>query len=276
MTDEPRTGRVSDLPPPNLTFERDELVRALGRAESSELVELRRRAEALQVENDQLRAQIAADGAVRDLLLRVEQLERSRRELLATAGRSGSLSARTPEPNAESDVEFVELASLFVAANQLHSSLVPRRVLRRLKEVLSQLVGARSYALYILSRDGREPGLVPIAWEGLTSPPPHASGEAGELAAVLRAGSARVCEGDPSQGSLAAPSAVLPLRLDEGPVGLVVIYATHAHKQAFGTLDFELFKLVGLHGAVALASAALYAGSHGRLLGPEAFSEFTT
>ena len=61
--------------------------------------------------------------------------------------------------------EFANLANLFVASNQLHASLSPRGVTRRIKEVLAQLVGAERYCMYFSNPDRTE--LVPIAFEGV-------------------------------------------------------------------------------------------------------------
>ena len=277
MTDDSshRGDRRSDLPPPNLAHERDELVRSLAGRHRSPLSEdaesvLRQVAE-LEQENAQLKAQLEAHDAAGELLARISRLEDEKRELLSRARQSEATSAHVSDRFREMENEFSDLASLFVATNQIHSSLVPRRVVRRAKEVLGQLLGAGTFGICVLDREHSE--RVPIAWEGLATRPASVSAETGILAAALRDGTAAVCEGDPSQGTVAQPCAVLPLRLDEGPVGLIVVYSTLPHKQAFSTLDFELFKLLGQHVAVALAGSSLFAAAQGKPPGPEEFSE---
>ncbi len=277
MTDDSshRGDRRSDLPPPNLAHERDELVRTLaGRHRtplSADAESVLRQVADLELENAQLKAQLEAHHAASELLERVSKLEDEKRELLSRAQRSEATSAHVSDRFREMENEFSDLASLFVATNQIHSSLVPRRVVRRAKEVLGQLLGAGAFAIFVLARDRGE--LVPIAWEGLLKGPAPVSAETGAFAIALRDGTAAVCEGDPSQGSTEEPCAVLPLRLDEGPVGLIVVYSTLPHKQVFSTLDFELFKLLGQHVAVALAGSSLFAAAQGRPPGPEEFSE---
>lgn len=277
MTDDSshRGDRRSDLPPPNLAFERDEVVRTMaGRHRtplSADAESVLRQVAELEDENAQLKAQLEAHHAARDLLERVGRLEDEKRELLSRAQRSEATSEHVSDRFREMENEFSDLASLFVATNQIHSSLVPRRVVRRVREVLGQLLGAGKFAIFVSARDRAE--LVPIAWEGLAKAPAVASAETGPLATALRNDTAAVCEGDPSQGSVDDPCAVLPLRLEEGPVGLIVVYATLPHKNAFSTLDFELFKLLGQHVAVALAGASLFAAAQGKMSGPEEFSE---
>jgi len=61
--------------------------------------------------------------------------------------------------------DFANLANLFVASSSLHSSLSPRAVTRRLKEVLEQLVGAEQFGVYLATHEGRT--LAPIAVAGL-------------------------------------------------------------------------------------------------------------
>jgi hypothetical protein len=279
MTDDSshRGDRRSDLPPPNLAHERDELVRSIAGRHRTPLSEdaqsVLRQVADLEDENAQLKAQLEAHHAARDLLERVSKLEEEKQELLSRAQRSEATSAHVSDRFRDMENEFSDLASLFVATNQIHSSLVPRRVVRRAKEVLGQLLGAAQFAIFVLARDRSE--LVPIAWEGLAKAPAAASAETGSLARALRDGTAAVCEGDPSQGSAEEPCAILPLRLDEGPVGLIVVYATLPHKQAFSTLDFELFKLLGQHVAVALAGASLFAAAQGKVSGAEEFSELS-
>jgi GAF domain-containing protein len=160
-----------------------------------------------------------------------------------------------------------------VASNSLHSSLSPRAVSRRVKEVLEQLVGAEQFGVYLSVDDGR--ALVPIAVSGLGSEPPTtevlSEGPVGEVA---RSGAARIDdECDPSKGTVESPPAVFPLQIDDNIVGVVAIFRSFAQKTKFSTVDFELFKLLGQHAAAALMSSGLYAQAERKLPGPEAFGD---
>src|SRR5690606_17698195 len=120
---------------------------------------MRDRAVTLEGENRRLRAQLEADDAVAKLLSKVEALEAERRELVCRTEKAEKEKDSFDERFDEVENEFASLANLFVASNQLHASLTPRGVVRRIKEILAQLVGAEVYAMYIISSDGK--ALVP-------------------------------------------------------------------------------------------------------------------
>ena len=202
--------------------------------------QMRDRLRELEAENTRLRATVEADAAIRDLLDKIERLEQEKRELLSRYQQAQAVSTQFSARAQEVESEFANLANLFVASNQLHSSMSPRGVTRRIKEVLAQLVGAERYCMYLANADQTE--LVPIASEGIAgdklntlridSPP---------IGDVLRTGQAFVDEeGDPSRGTLEQPSAVVPLSVDEKVVGVIAIFATLSQKRKFDTIDFEL------------------------------------
>lgn len=271
----------SDAPGPDLGAERDQLLRTFTRGGllTREFVE---QYEALQgallelrSENGRLRSIVEADDAIRDLIRKIEALETEKRDLL---GRFARVEARTSDFDSrlhDLEDDFANLANLYVASNSLHSSLSPRAVTRRLREVLEQLVGAAQFGIYLSTRDGRT--LHAIAEQGLgaEAPTPEAL-VAGRVGEVARSGVARIDDdADPSQGTLQSPPAVFPLQIDDNVVGVVAIFRSFEHKKRFSTVDFELFKLLGQHAAGALMSAGLYAQAGRRLPGPEAFAEVT-
>lgn len=237
---------------------------------------LQHRLRDLEAENAQLRAKVEADGAIRELLEKIERLEHDKSELLSRFHQAEAVSSEVSERFREVETEFADLANLFVASNQLHSSLSPRGVTRRIKEVLAQLVGAERYCMYLISPEGSE--LVPIASEGV---PGHElvtvrATSKGRVGEVLRTGSAMIDEEtDPSQGGFDAPAAVIPLSVDDKVVGLITIYSTLSQKTKFDTIDFELFKLLGQHAAAALVSASLFAQAERKIPGLEAFLDLS-
>jgi vacuolar-type H+-ATPase subunit I/STV1 len=271
----------SSEPPPDLKRERDELLQSISKGTrlTEEFMREHDRLQAqlrqVEAENARLRAQVEADSAVRELLEKIERLESEKRELLnrfqAAEAASTEVSARVEEIEAE----FANLANLFVASNQLHASLSPRGVMRRVKEVLAQLVGAEKYCIYFTNADRTE--LVPIAFEGVPGgelePVSVAEGPIGE---VFRSGSAKVDEdSDPSRGTVASPAAILPLAVEDHSVGAIAIFATLSQKTRFDTIDFELFKLLGQHAAAALVSASLFAQAERKVPGLEALVDLS-
>jgi len=270
-------GDDSDAPPPDLKSERDKFVKSFTRGSrlTDEFIHdyerLLDRLQELESENASLRARIEADRAVRDLVTKIEKLETEKRELLSRTSRAEAISNQFTARVQEVETEFSNLANLYVASNQLHSSLSPRGVTRRIKEVLAQLVGAECYSMYLVNSEGTE--LVPIASEGVPggklTPVPVAGTRIGD---VQRTGEAAVDEeGDPSRGTLEKPAAVIPLTVDERVVGVIAIFSTLAQKTRFDAVDFELFKLLGQQAAATLVSASLFARDERRLPGLEAF-----
>jgi hypothetical protein len=275
-----RKGDRSDAPPPDLKKERDEFLQTLkGARLTEEFVREHERLEGrlreLESENAELRAQLEADAALRELVEKIKRLELEKRELLSRYQLAEAASTKFSARFHEIESEFANLANLFIASNQLHGSLSPRGVTRRIKEILAQLVGAERYALYLASSDAGE--LVPIASEGVPGDRlTTVRIDGSTVGTVFRSGTAEVDEeGDPSRGTLDRPAAVIPLTVDEKVVGVIAIFSTLSQKTRFDTVDFELFKLLGQHAAAALVSASLFARAERKIPGLEAFLDLS-
>lgn len=276
-----RTTAQSDSPPPDLKKQRDEFLQSFSQSArlSQQFVQdferMLNRVRELEAENATLRAKVEADDAIRDLLKKIDDLESEKEELLSRYEQAEATSSGLAQRFQGIEEEFSNLANLFVASNQLHSSLTPRRVTRRIKEVLAQLVGAERYAIYLMNTERTE--LVPIASEGVPGDklvPVSASD--GRMAEVVRSGAAYVDEeGDPSQVNYQQPPAVVPLIIDDEVVGTISIFATLSQKTSFVNIDFELFKLLGQHAAAALISASLYSQAGRQRPGLEAFVDLS-
>lgn len=274
-------GAQSDSPPPDLRRQRDEFLQNFSR--SARLTEqfvrdyegLADRVNQLEEENASLRAKVEADDAIRELLKKIEELEREKTDLLSRYREVERTSHGLSERFNAFEDEFSNLANLFVASNQLHSSLSPRRVTRRIKEVLAQLVGAERYAVYLINAEGTQ--LVPIASEGVSGDElPPLSVESERVSHVMRTGSAFINEdADPSEGTLDNPPAMIPLRIDDETIGVITIFATLSQKKSFAHIDFELFKLLGQHAAAALVSASLHAQTGRKRPGLEAYVDLS-
>jgi hypothetical protein len=281
MTKDRQSGsNSSDTPGADLRSERDEFLKKFtGGAKLTEefmreFEQLQERLRLLEAENAGLRAKVEADEAIRDLLSKIERLESEKRELISRFHHAEASSREFTARVQEVESEFANLANLFVASNQLHSSLSPRGVTRRIKEVLAQLVGAERYCMYLANSDNTE--LVPIAHEGVAgsalAPVKIADSELGQ---ALLKGAAQVSDLDPTAGTVERPAAIIPLSVDEKTVGVIAIFSTLAQKKRFDTVDFELFKLLGQHAAAALVSASLFAHTDRKLPGLEAFLDLS-
>jgi putative methionine-R-sulfoxide reductase with GAF domain len=281
MTKDRKSGPMgSDAPGHDLKTERDQFLKKFTRGAKltddflREVEQLQDRLRDLEAENAGLRAKVEADEAIRELLGKIERLETEKRELLNRYHRVEEVNSEFTARVQEVESEFANLANLFVASNQLHSSLSPRGVTRRIKEVLAQLVGAERYCMYLANQDNTE--LVPIAYEGVAgsalTPVKIADSELGQ---ALLKGAASVSDHDPTAGTVQCPAAIIPLTVDEKTVGVIAIFSTLAQKKRFDTVDFELFKLLGQHAAAALVSASLFAHTDRKLPGLEAFLDLS-
>jgi predicted nuclease with TOPRIM domain len=281
MADDKKTSADSNSPSPDLKSERDRFVKSFSRGArlTDEFIHdyerLLDRLGVLEAENANLRAQVAADRAVRDLVQKIERLEAEKSDLLSRTNKAEAATHQFTTRVQEVESEFSNLANLYVASNQLHSSLSPRGVTRRIKEVLAQLLGAERYSMYLVNQDASE--LVPIASEGVPGgellPVPVAETRLGR---VFTSGESQIEEeGDPSKGGPDRPAAVIPLVVDERVVGVIAIFSTLAQKTRFDAVDFELFRLLGQQAAAALVSASLFAQAERRLPGLEAFLDLS-
>ncbi len=231
----------------------------------------------LEGENASLKTQLASDTAIRDLLRKIDELEREKARLLSTVHRQEEMTNRV----AEVEAELESFANLYVASFQLHASLGVRAVVRNVKELLEQLVGVRSLGIYFI--DEAEERLLPIASFGVelsALPSIGVSREegrrgAGQLDPVLAVVERTYLTGVPhiaDGGTLSSPQACIPLQFEDWPIGAIVVYSLLEQKKRFITVDRELFKLVGAHAGGALV-AAHYWGLAGRLPSAQALRE---
>jgi hypothetical protein len=254
----------SDPPPDELKRERDEFLKNFfqkGAKLTEELVHERegilQRIADLEKDNARLRAHIASDDAIRDLLRKIEGLEQEKRDILRVSTEAEERRRRQADAVVEVESELESVANLYVGSYQLHSSLSPRGVLRHVKELLSQLVGAAAHAIFLVDDAGEL--LVPITSEGLPAADlvsiPVGEGAIGRSFADNQPS---VTEGDSRLGTIAAPSACFPIRVEERVRGVIAVIRTLEQKDAFVRLDLELFKLLGAQAMPALLAARLY------------------
>lgn len=271
-----RANRTSDVPV-DLSRERESFVRQflrkgveLTEGLIDENKELRSQLARAQRDIAALRAQVASDDAIRDLLRKIESLEHERRQLVERSSELEENTRRTEHRNVQVEQELHDLANLYIASSHLHSTLSVRGVMRHLKELLQQLVGAETFVIY-LTIDGDDRAQ-PVGWDGVEDPSslaPVTKGE-GPVGDVLMTGVPRVSERVESGGTIESPIAIIPLMVRDEAVGAIAIATVFEQKDVWAAVDHELFKLLGSHAATALIAANLYAaaeGPHGALRG---------
>ncbi len=265
-----RDERTSDRPV-DLSRERESFVRTFLK-KGVELTEglleenksIRAELAAAQREIARLRAQVASDDAIRDLLRKIESLEVERNKLLERSTEVEEAARRTEHRNVEVEQELHDLANLYIASSHLHSTLSVRGVMRHLKELLQQLVGAEKFVIYLMDPEGGSAR--PVAFDG------YADGELpivrpgeGAIGEVLMTGVARVHDAVAAGGGLDNPLAVMPLLVRDKAVGAIAVVSLFTQKDVWAAVDRELFNLLGSHAATALIAANLYAGAEGPL-----------
>ena len=246
---DPRS-RLSDSPVARTEVIRTHLRQSLELTEGlqNETFALDEELQRLRAENSRLRAQLGE-------LSSRDGVGMSSASGFDSLARAGQAAARSPDLEAELN----KRASLHVASAQLGGTLSLGRVVKHMCELLEQLVGAQSFAIYVLSADGTR-GL-PVGFRGL-SHPPAVSAEDGVVGDVCLTGVARVLE-PAEQRNPNEPIAVLPLRFDSEVVGVITVHRLLPHKRGWEEVDRELFRLLSVQGAVALIAANLYAKSVG-------------
>ena len=167
----------------------------------------------------------------------------------------------------EVESELESFANLYVASFQLHGSMRVRGAMRHIKELLNQLVGVRSLAVYFSDDDGKR--LLPIATEGvdINTLPTIAVREGGPtpdthvIERVFLTGVPHMADGEGAP----PPAACIPLQVEDRIAGVIVVYKLLEHKTRFVTVDKELFKLLGAHAGQTLVAAQLWKDAGSRL-----------
>jgi GAF domain-containing protein len=163
------------------------------------------------------------------------------------------------------EAENNNLANLYIASYQLHSTLDFREVLQIIIEIIINLIGAEEFAVMILDEKICE--LRAVASEGVTC----------EELPVVRLGDGIIGEQARTGENyfvkdVAAyhrdflnPMVCIPLKIKERVIGVIVIYTLLVQKKEFAPVDYELFTLLAGHAATAIFSAKLYSESERKL-----------
>ena len=152
--------------------------------------------------------------------------------------------------------ELNDTALLYVASEQFHAALDPKYVLRYIRELLEQLLGAEVFVVYLRTGEG---SFMPIASRGV---PPKELAEgpapAGPLDAVMASGQPIIVQGRPlPSGTLGAPVAAVPLLIEDRPIGAVIIAKLFAHKEGWAQADQQLLALLSTRTGPLLLGAHL-------------------
>jgi nitrate/nitrite-specific signal transduction histidine kinase len=203
------------------------------------------------------------DAMVEALRRQVSELEAERTRLLSSFQEVESLNKDYQQRYDEIEAEHNNLANLYIASFQLHSTLAFREVVQVVSEIVINLIGVAQFALYLF--DARSEKLHPVATEGLDL----AALKVVDLNDPIIGKAARTKERfvrDSAAGAGAgAPLAVVPLSTMESLVGAIVIEKLLVQKEGFSPVDHELFNLLGAHAATSLLASLLRESAGGDL-----------
>lgn len=209
----------------------------------------------------------AGAGALKELVARIEQLEAERESLMSRFSGVEKLNHDIYERYHDIERENNNLANLYVASFQLHSTMELRELTQIILEILLNFVGAKTFAIQLV--DDEHGKLRTLAAEGIErARVPEggiAEGRAGE---VIKSGHPYI-DGERLRvradlAHLDRPVIVVPLKIRERVVGVVIIWDLLSQKTALADVDYELFNLLAAHAASALQGAWLAAELKGR------------
>ena len=158
------------------------------------------------------------------------------------------------------------LANLYVASYQLHSTLDYEEVLQIILEIIINLIGAEIFAIYLL--DEKTKTLHPEAAEGISvgEIPPVILGE-GVIGKTVLSNESYFND-DPStdlKELLQDPLVCIPLTIKDDVIGTIALFRLLTQKESFAPVDFELFTLLAGHAATAIFSSRLFTESKRKL-----------
>jgi hypothetical protein len=203
-------------------------------------------------------------GALRELVARIEHLEHEREALLSRFAGVEKESRDFSDRYHDIERENNNLANLYVASFQLHSTLDLREVTQIILEILLNFVGAKTFAIQLL--DDEHKRLRTLAAEGVDrSRVPEGLPSEGRVGQVIVSGESWF---DHSRlrvrADLDRPMIIVPLKIREKVVGTVIVWDLLAQKTALADVDYELFNLLAAHAASALQGAFLAAELKGK------------
>lgn len=177
----------------------------------------------------------------------------------------------------EVEEENNNLANLYIASYQLHSTLNFQEVLQIILEIVINLIGAETFAVYLY--DGKTEKLGPVASEGLPLerfPEMHIKDN--DIGKTVSQGEMQLYEDRLSSGNidLNAPLAVIPLQIKENIIGAIVIFKLLQQKSRFLDVDRELFHLLAGHAATAIFASKLFTQSERKLSTMQGFIDLLT
>ena len=195
-------------------------------------------------ENEKLRTAAAiAEEQHRAAAGEVERL-RTRFEEIAVENR------RFAEQYQHIEEHSSNLANLYVASYQLHTSVDRATVLNTIQEIVINLIGSEQLAIYQCNADAE---FELASYFGLE--PTQLMKVVGGEYAVEKLGEGHIFR-DPAERQ--PLTACIHLLVENRVIGAIIVFSLLEHKAALQQIDYELFELLAVHASVALYCATLH------------------
>jgi GAF domain-containing protein len=209
----------------------------------------------------------AGAGALRELVARIEQLEHEREALMSRFAGVERQNRDIYDRYHDIERENNNLANLYVASFQLHSTMELRELTQIILEILLNFVGAKTFAIQLVDDDHGK--LRTLAAEGVDrARVPEGAVTDGRVGEVVTSGHHYI-DGErlrarADHAHLDRPVIVVPLKIRDKVVGVIIIWDLLSQKTALADVDYELFNLLAAHAASALQGAWLASELKGR------------
>ncbi len=204
----------------------------------------------------------AVDASETELVRRIAELKREKEDVLSQYNQVEDENKDFLDRYYEIEAENNNLANLYVASYQLHSTLDLFEVLEIITEIIINLVGAQSFGVLLFNE--KKGVLEPVSSNGIPREalPSVRSGE-GIIGSVAQSGDTYYCESmdRPHAVDTSNPLVVVPLKIQDETIGLIVVYQFLSQKEKLEKIDYDLFSLLAAHAATAIFSSRLYGDS---------------
>jgi hypothetical protein len=222
---------------------------------------LKKRVEELRVRQKKSKEEVLGPSDL-EIQKKIEKLKEERQFLLEQYRQKEEETQDFMGRYQEIEMENNNLANLYVASYQLHSTLDIQEVLDIVIEIIINLIGAQTFGILLFHE--RQNLFRPVKAEGveLSALPTMAIGE-GIIGSVAEAGEIYYREQAPDTEEIdvSHPMVCVPMKIKDRLIGVIVVYKLLQQKEQLTKVDYELFTLLAGHAATAVFSARLYTDS---------------
>ncbi len=204
----------------------------------------------------------ARDPAESRMIRKIEELRREKQDILNQYRHVEEENQDFMDRYREIETENNNLANLYVASYQLHSTLDIREVLEIITEIILNLIGAQTFAILLLNDKKGE--LECTKAEGMPEDAiPRVHLNEGVIGKTCATGEIYYREAVDERMPLDPlhPMVAVPLQIKEEVIGVIAVYQLFAQKKGLSRIDYDLFALLAGHAATAIFSAKLYGDS---------------